>query len=283
MLYVLFYVVWPVFCLLSLCSAPLHAAMVLAAVCVCVRIFLRVRAAGGGLACVPRLTWVLIWPTFTTFLVLSRPWMIQSEVARVSQPLAELGAEVRPICSEVAIKAWSIRCADASLDDTRFAEWMPHLTYLKIGELSLHGSCITDRSVSEIVSLTSIGRLDLGGTRITDKALLMIAQLNRLRTLNLANTLVTDEGVKYLAEMEDLCEVDLQGTAVTDDGLERLMSLPRLDSIDVRHSRVTVDGAARFEKLHHRGSVRVSDNAMTAKASQEQAIRQAWERKKARE
>jgi Leucine Rich repeat len=260
---VVFYVVWPILSLLSLAGPQYSVVMLLVAIGVSLGICVKTGSTVNAFRCLRSVIWVMLWPVLANSFCLSMPWIVRTHVEQVSRPLTKLGAKVHSVHG---MKFWSISCDDASVDDAKFAEWIPVLTHLNLDviELSLDGSCVTDRSVSALTGLSGLSSLSLRGTYITDRSLQILSQMKKLRSLFLSNTCITDQGMKYIAEMEGLSELDLQGTAVSDDGLALLMEVPRLERIDVRNTRITADGAAGFEERHHpkhgRGWVRVSDD-----------------------
>ena len=111
-------------------------------------------------------------------------------------------------------------------------------------ELDLSGcEGITDRSVSELIRLTSLEKLDLSFcNQITDSSIKALASLPVLGSLNLNWCYsVTDLGLGSLAECKSLESVSLWGCErITDVGVEALASLPKLKILELpEFARIT--------------------------------------------
>ncbi len=106
--------------------------------------------------------------------------------------------------------------------DTFVADLAPLAKLTGLQDLDLHGTAITDDTISHLLHLTSLRRLDLQGTNLTDASIATLVRLPNLETLNLYRT------------------------KISNDGLARLAKLPRLRQVDIRYTRVTATGFDAF-------------------------------------
>jgi hypothetical protein len=88
-------------------------------------------------------------------------------------------------------------------------------------ELSLAYTDVTDDGI-EMLSHMRVEVLDLDHTCITDRAMDSVATLSKLQSLNIKGTRVTDTGLRCLERLNDLQLIELDGTKVTEDGIARL-------------------------------------------------------------
>ena len=110
-----------------------------------------------------------------------------------------------------------------------------HLKNLKILELlSLNGTCVTDKGLSEIVSLPELWGLFLAETRVTDAGLVSLQRAQKLTDVSLQNTAITDEGLRALSCLPNLYGLNLSNTRITDQGLSHLAAAPKLMKLLLR-------------------------------------------------
>ncbi len=109
---------------------------------------------------------------------------------------------------------------------------MVSLTRLKIRELDLNSSAITDRGVEAIGRITSLERLAILNAAITDKAFQHFARLKDLWGLGLMHCYLLDgRGVKELASLKKLTCLCLTDCPVDDAALRSLKGL-RLEALE---------------------------------------------------
>ena len=70
--------------------------------------------------------------------------------------------------------------------------------------------------------LMKVIQVDLSGTRVSDDGLKHLKGLTDLGSLYLNNTQVTDAGLEHLKGMTHLRSLSLRGTKVTDEGIQEL-------------------------------------------------------------
>jgi Leucine-rich repeat (LRR) protein len=114
--------------------------------------------------------------------------------------------------------------------------------------VSLDGTPITDRSLSELGQLKELRHLGLMGTKITDKGLKKLVNLPELKSLFLANTAISDAGLKDIKEIIGLDTLILDGTKVTDVGIQHLAELDHLFVLGVNSTNVTEKGKTQIQK-----------------------------------
>ncbi len=152
----------------------------------------------------------------------------KDNLARGPSPLAvyaELGKGVAPAAGAAIERA---RAAGA-----RVSPVGPGVNLLRV-EFVANRSKADDKSIKELAALRHhVAILTLSGTSITDRALTDIAKMSRLVRLDLPNTKVTDKGLQILAKTKppELRRLNLYGTKVTTKGVARLGALPQLAEI----------------------------------------------------
>jgi hypothetical protein len=106
-----------------------------------------------------------------------------------------------------------------------------HLKHLRLDQLSLWKTSVTDAGIRHLRGMTTLRNLVLDETRITDAALDDVGQLTNLEEwLGLTHTHVTDAGLPSLAGLRKLKILNLIGTKVSSEGLEELRkTLPETD------------------------------------------------------
>jgi len=115
---------------------------------------------------------------------------------------------------------------------------------------------LTGTGFNHLDVLLKLSELRLGHTSVTDSGLAGVAKLPSIASLRLWNTAITDVGVESIARMRSLRSLWLCRTRVTDACLEMLATLPRLEFLDVNETSVTESGWDAFKQ--NRPDVRTS-------------------------
>ena len=134
-------------------------------------------------------------------------------------------------------KMSSLRSLD--LAHTRITDdGLRHLVGLKITELDVRGTGISDRGVAYLAQLPELSELYLPETAITDAAALYLAKLRRLESLGLGHTALTDAAIPNLETLKNLKSLGLHGTKISIAGCEKLRAaLPRLERLQTPDGR----------------------------------------------
>jgi len=103
---------------------------------------------------------------------------------------------------------------------------------IRVEELSISGTLITDVGLAHLVNLTKLKKLYLGRTRLGDAGLVHLQRMTRLGILSLDQTQVGDTGLIYLRELKSLWSLNLKNTMVTDAGIRELRKALRRTLID---------------------------------------------------
>jgi Leucine-rich repeat (LRR) protein len=137
-----------------------------------------------------------------------------------------------------------LRLTDVGDDGVRSLEECGSLT-----KLDLSHTKVTDTSLVWLCDL-KIEDLDLEGTQITDAGLPALTDFSSLRRLSLDATAITNRGVRFLAECQQLQQLFLNHTAIRPGGLQPLRELP-LTTLAVTAALRTPDlrVIAKFTKL----------------------------------
>jgi len=104
--------------------------------------------------------------------------------------------------------------------DTFVADLAPIAKLTRLHDLDLHGTAITDESISDLAALTALRRLDLQGTNISDAAIATLERLPKLESLNLYRTKISNDGLARLAKLPALRHLDIRYTRVTATGFD---------------------------------------------------------------
>jgi Leucine-rich repeat (LRR) protein len=117
-----------------------------------------------------------------------------------------------------------------------------------LGLLSLNHCPVTNAGM-EAIALLKLNQLSLNGTKLTDAAAGAIAKIRTLKSLHLSYTGVTNVGVASLAGLPELQEIELRGDNITDAVLLALSSCPKLQTVLLTKTRlVTLAAAFKWEK-----------------------------------
>ena len=196
----------------------------------------------------------------TTAIVHCLVWMgLNSRYRQLAGPLPDLGASLRGS----AKSGWRVTCKDPTVDDVRFAKWLPHLRSLDEGSnivaLVLAGSKITDKSMIHVYEFANgLSTLDLANTAVGDAGIAKLRGLD-VFVLKLKGTKVTNQSLRHLATMRRLRCLDLSGTDIDDGVLEYLRPSEFPPSLSVNVSNTKVSKAS-IKVLERRGFCMWYDN-----------------------
>ena len=129
---------------------------------------------------------------------------------------------------------------DASL------EHLKGLTNLEA--LVIEHTNVTDAGLVHLKGLTNLRILEFNGTRVTDAGLEHLDGLTNLETLHLDEADITDAGLDHLKGLISLQALYLYGTEVTDAGLEHLSGLTKLRVLDLTETKVTDAGVKKLQQ-----------------------------------
>ena len=103
---------------------------------------------------------------------------------------------------------------------------------VKVSELRLSGSKISNAGLANLHNVPNLVHLDLSQTDVDDDGLDSIKSIPTLRTLYVAGCFsITDKAAEDLAEMTGLESLNVAGTRMTQAGLLKLGTLKRLRSL----------------------------------------------------
>ncbi len=127
-------------------------------------------------------------------------------------------------------------------------ESLEFLVGLKLENLGVGNSLVTDAGLREIALITSLEDINLSGTKISDAGLLHLLRLPKLKSLNLQNTQIGDVGLRHLSSLKTIGFLELQNTNVTDDSVDVLRKMTSLDYLYLKDTKMTDAGLARLKK-----------------------------------
>jgi hypothetical protein len=117
-----------------------------------------------------------------------------------------------------------------------------------IRSLDLHGTTISDETLTGLNEAKELMFLDLHGTKITDDGLKSLVNCEALGGLYIEGAKVTDAGMVHVGKLAGLVMLNVRGTAITDKGLLELSGLEMLISIDVSRTKVTAKGREALQE-----------------------------------
>ncbi len=123
-------------------------------------------------------------------------------------------------------------------------EGLRHLKRLKLEDLNLDSTGITDAGLVYLRGATNLRTLMIDDTQITDGGLVNLKGMKRLEYLYLEQTRVSNKGLRHLVELNSLRFLDLRETDVTDAGMPSIARLPALENLDLDNDRITDAGLA---------------------------------------
>ena len=158
----------------------------------------------------------------------------------------------------VEVNANRTKITDDDLDGLR--------EFLKMTDLSLEETAITDKGLAHLTKLDGLVWLNLYRTKITDDGLRHIAKLKRLELLPIGETKVTDKGLAHLKKMTRLTYLGLRGNPITDKGVAQLAGLTNLTSLYLGETKVTYAGLKSLAKMTKLKKLWLNDTAVSDEA-----------------
>jgi hypothetical protein len=128
-----------------------------------------------------------------------------------------------------------------------------HIRFDKQGEIVAAWTALAerpppgDREIAEWTSHVRLKELNLVGSHVTDAGLAVIKALPNLEVLDLGGDNITDGGLEHLSGHPRLESLDFFGTQITDAGLQRLHELPRLQSIRFDERRISMKAVEKLK------------------------------------
>ncbi len=134
---------------------------------------------------------------------------------------------------------------------------------VRIRELCLGNTAVTDAGLATIPSLAEVTWLDLGATRFTDRGSAPLNDATRLEQLSLERTGISDTTVARLGRAAQLKQLDLSGTQITDTALKTVGKLSALESLWLSGTRVSDEGLRHLTNLQRLRLLDLSDTQCT--------------------
>lgn len=110
--------------------------------------------------------------------------------------------------------------------------------HVRLTELTLTGSGVTDETLSKLSSFNSLLSLYLASTRVTGSRFQDLAKLPKLESLWVEDSPIDDAGLNLLSSVRGLKDVDLNKTKITLAGINGLRALPCLKVLSIRGKRL---------------------------------------------
>ena len=134
--------------------------------------------------------------------------------------------------------------------------------------LRLDGNvALTDEAVRRVASrLVRIEELFLMHTNITDESLVILAGCDRLFRLHLACTKVTDWGIHALSKCRSLEHLDLTKTSITSRGIISLLSFDKLTHVNLSYTEIDEPTFLELSKMQHLKEICIKGTAITTDA-----------------
>ena len=129
----------------------------------------------------------------------------------------------------------------------------------KLTGLSLQGTAVSDKGISELANIASLTYLNLRGTEVGDEGVKSLAQLPRLDTLTLDGTKTTTRGVEALRDCV-LSDLNLKTVSLAPPAIDALCTLEKLVAVDLRDSGVSAESVQRLLSQIPRVTINVSND-----------------------
>ncbi|HEX3727483.1 MAG TPA: hypothetical protein VHV08_14615, partial [Pirellulales bacterium] len=160
------------------------------------------------------------------------------------------GAEVTDRALE-AVGALKLR--ELVLENTEITDkgvpQLARLTTLKSLNLR-RSSYLTDASLASLDKLTGLEQLHLLYNNFGNAGMESVAKLPKLRVLDLRGcVMITDDGIAKLAALKNLERLKLRNPNVSDAGLHAIRDMTKLKGLGLEDTQVTDDGLADVEGL----------------------------------
>ena len=160
------------------------------------------------------------------------------------------------------LQSLDIGGTSASDDDLRA------LKPLRLAELSLSDTCVTDLGVRSLANFPRLQLLYLERTAITDDSLPAVTQLRNLFALSLAGTAVSDRGISQLEMLANLQNLSLENTRITDHAMSSLSRMPALANLSINGTGVSDQGILQLLGSRSLQSVTVDETLLTSRAAE---------------
>lgn len=132
------------------------------------------------------------------------------------------------------LSACEIKNADAFLNDIKRC--------IKLRELDLSVSDITDEGLSQISAFKHLEKLHLCETSITGQGFVGYDKLTLLKHLYIEDTNINDAGMKYISRISSLRSLHTGCKFLTDQGMAFLVDLYGLNDLGIRGSKISPIG-----------------------------------------
>lgn len=156
---------------------------------------------------------------------------VDPSIQAAGEQVVKLGGKFIPSGATIPVKSadkmptgnWNIRSVELNQSHVRDQEFEPLKALVKLEELSVQSSYLTDAGITMISELKNLRTLDLHKSQyFTDKGIAALKALPSLTKLELSYTRVTDGAIESLTELKGLKTIHLTGTRISADGLARL-------------------------------------------------------------
>jgi hypothetical protein len=120
------------------------------------------------------------------------------------------------------------------------------LSKLRITELDLRNSQVSDEGLQHLANQSQLVRLNLQRTRITNEGLQQLCpRLKQLASISVEHTAVDDQGLASIAECRQLTTLYLGGSQVRGPGLRHFAQHP-LTYLSFQHSNIVDDSVSQY-------------------------------------
>lgn len=121
-------------------------------------------------------------------------------------------------------------------------------SFLKVEELDLKGTCISDISLNNLEYLPELMELKLDGTNITSNGMKYLDNIKSLDLLSLNDTQIDDEAISYLTPLSIL-NLSLRNTLITNKSIEYFDKIKDLEELDIRGTLIDEYGVSRLKAI----------------------------------
>jgi hypothetical protein len=134
---------------------------------------------------------------------------------------------------------------------------------LRIRNLSLGRTAVTDAGMKHLAGCANLAWLDLSLTSVGDEGLAAVKDFRQLKQLFLEGTKITDTTLPLIGGLKELEELDLSAVRISDEGLAELANLKKLKVLYLTNSPVSDKCLSHLKALKQLETLETSGTKIT--------------------
>ncbi|GAA4442643.1 hypothetical protein [Bremerella cremea] len=130
---------------------------------------------------------------------------------------------------------------------------------LKLRELRLDQTPITDAEAEKIAAIESLEIVNLPASELTDEGLAKIAALPKLELLRIGSPNITDAAIAKVGENKSILYLHLLHCPITDGAIDSIAQLEQLQSFYADDTKLTDEGVSKLVKARPKLHIHFND------------------------